>query len=87
MLPVADRAGGQRPFGRRLPCARRSSLLRQADQAQAGPVAHLRMRLFGQDALDHLGGVRPHFPCPVHHARGRPLQMRLMSSWDDARQP
>src|ERR1700690_4185179 len=37
------------------------------------------MWLLGQDALEQMCRVRPGLLGPLHHARGRPLQMRLVT--------
>src|SRR5262249_6143371 len=59
--------------------ALRGVLLRQTNDAETGTIAHFRMRLFAQDALEQLSRVRADGARPVHHARGWPLQMRLMT--------
>src|SRR6516165_295222 len=51
----------------------------EPDDAQARAIAHLRMRLIRQNALDESSSVRSDLFRPVHHARGRPLQMGLMA--------
>src|SRR5215469_5300989 len=54
-------------------------LIGEPDDAQTGPIAHLRMRLLRQNALDESSGVWSDLFRPVHHARGCPLQMGLMA--------
>jgi len=41
-------------------------------------MAHLRMRLVSKNALEQTRGVRADGLRPVHHARRRPFQMRLV---------
>src|SRR4030095_9236585 len=57
----------------------RGVLFRESDDAQTRSITHLRMRLLCQDPRKELRGVRSDLLGPVHHARGRPLQMRLMA--------
>src|SRR5271166_2123085 len=54
-------------------------LLRQANDAETGAVAHLRVRLLVHDSLEQLGRVRTDAARPVHHPRWRPFQMGLMT--------
>src|SRR6266496_2257999 len=54
-------------------------LLGQANDAQTGTVAHLRVGLVVEDALEQPRRVRTEAARPVHHARRRPLQMSLMT--------
>src|SRR5262249_14658080 len=57
----------------------RGGMVRRTHEAEAGTIANFRMRLFAQDALEQLSRVRADGARPVHHARGWPLQMRLMT--------
>src|SRR5271166_6712978 len=54
-------------------------LLRQANDAETGAVAHLRVRLLVHDSLEQLGRVGTDAARPVHHPRWRPFQMGLMT--------
>ena len=50
----------------------------QREQAQAGAIAHLRVRFVGQLVLDDLPGVRADSLAPVEQALRRPFAMRLV---------
>ena len=63
-------AGGFQPF--------QSRALAQIDDAQAGAITHLWMRLAAEDFLDHLGSIGTGFSGPVNQATGGPLQVFLM---------
>jgi len=39
------------------------------------------MRFLGEDSFEQQCGVYSDLLGPVHHARGRPLQMRLVTLW------
>lgn len=79
---VAHGAAVKRPqlhgaAGRRLQ-ARVTVLARQREQAQAGAIAHLRVRFVGQLVLDDLPGLRADSLTPVEQALRRPLAVRLV---------
>ncbi len=79
---VAHGAAVKRPqlhgaAGRRLQ-ARVTVLAGQREQAQAGAIAHLRVRFVGQLVLDDLPGVRADSLAPVEQALRRPLAVRLV---------
>src|SRR5271157_1120046 len=75
---IATSLGEECPF-RRSFHALPGVLLRQANDAETGPVAHLRVRLLVQDSLEQLGRVGTDAARPVHHPRWRPFQMGLMT--------
>src|SRR5579872_4935296 len=50
----------------------------QPDDSQTRAMAHLRMRLVGENAFKEPGRVRANGLRPMHHARGCPFQMRLV---------
>ena len=50
----------------------------QREQAEAGAVAHLRVRLVGQLVIDQLARVGADPLAPVEQALRRPLTMRLV---------
>src|SRR2546425_12262815 len=54
-------------------------LFGEPDDPETRSVAHLRMRLLFQDALEQACRVRSDVLRPVHHARGSPLEMRLVT--------
>jgi hypothetical protein len=74
----AARAGQQGPLGGGFHAGMRV-LPGQPDDAQATAVAHLRVRFVRHHPLEQLRGVGPDLLCPMHQARRRPLQMRLMT--------
>src|SRR5579875_3805684 len=76
---VADCAGKQRTFGSRFYALNRIALP-QADDTEAGTIAHLGMRERFQDFLYHLGGARTYRAGPCDHARRRPVQVRPVRS-------
>lgn len=50
----------------------------ESDQTEAGAVAHLRVRLVGENAFKQARCVRADRLCPMDHPRRCPFQMRLM---------
>src|SRR5664279_4645620 len=75
---IATSLGEEGPFRRGFHALARV-LLRQANDAETGAIAHLRVRLLVQDSLEQLGRVGTDAVRPVHHPRGRPFQMGLMT--------
>src|SRR6185437_15079318 len=55
--------------------------LRQAQDSEAGAIAHLRMWLAGKDGADDFRCRRAHGFAPVNQARRRPLEVSLMAFW------
>src|SRR5207244_11973279 len=53
--------------------------LGQAENAQTGAIAHLRMRFAVQDGAGDLGRGLAHALSPVNQPRGGPLQMSLVA--------
>src|SRR5262249_57808350 len=75
---VSAGAAPQRPIRCRFHLGGRV-LFREPDDPQTRSITHLRMRLFCQDPLEQQCSVRSDLLGPVHHARGSPLQVCLVT--------
>ena len=75
---IGTSAGRDRPLRCRLQALGRIALA-QPQNAQAGPIAHLRMRLALENLGKQLRGGRPDRFAPVEQARGWPGQVLLMA--------
>jgi hypothetical protein len=77
---ITARSSKQCPFRRAFHTSH-GVLIGEPNDAQARSVAHLRVRLVGENAFKQPSGMWAYGLSPMHHPRRCPFQMRLVGTW------